>query len=413
MRRSITIAISVAASLVILAGCGSGGSSGSGGKTNGGGAGSGAIDIMVSAGTSVQGAEGLNSLMAVRSVKAAVAQVNSSGGIMGHKLALSVVDDKADPTTAVTELENKISSGHKPLAWLNAGPSNLSEAVLPILNQNKILSFNVGPTATSGNPSKFPLNFDMTPSSVNFGTAFCPYAKSQGNTKIAILYTDDAYGDVLGPSIKQQCVSDGSTVTGIQKFDPTALDMTPQIQALQAGNPQTLVLVGYGAPVGYILNGITKLGWSVPILGDVAVADTDVVNTAPPKGLLGTAAVQNLRFEVFASTLAKPAAQQPAALNTMIAQLTALGPLPSSLALAFEYDGVQLLKAAIDKAGSTIDATAIASALVGLSAGDAQTGVFPQYFFKANDHSPNEPPQAFTFVSPSKLSPEGQFDASN
>jgi branched-chain amino acid transport system substrate-binding protein len=414
--RRWTVIASALASVSLIAACSSsgGGSSSTGGTAaSGGGSASGSgggspVDIMVSAGISSPGTLGANAKMAVQSVKAAASVVNKDGGIDGHQVNVTVVDDQGDPTTAVTKLQQAINGGHKPLAWLNSGPSNLSAAALPVLTQNKILSFNVGPTADSSDPTKFPLNFDMSPSSPNYAIAFCPYAKQQGWTKVGILYTDDAYGDVLGPAIKTECEKSGSTVTGIQKFDPTSLDMTAQVQQIKSGNPQVVMLVGYGAEVGYVLKGFTKIGWSVPILGDVAVAATDIVNTAPPKGLLGTPEEKTLKFQCFQSTVAQP--NQPANLNTMISALKAQGPIPASLVLAYDYDGVQLLAAAAKAANTVTDTSAIAKAIENLKAGDAKTGVFPRYYFSTTSHAPNEPANAFTFASPSTLT-DGQFDA--
>lgn len=365
---------------------------------------------MVSAAISAEGTLGANSKMTVNAVKAAAAVVNKNGGFDGHPVNVTVVDDQGDPTTAVTKLQEQINNGKKPLAWLDSGPSNLAAAALPVLNQNKILSFNVGPTADSSNPSKFPLNFDLSPDSANYATAFCPYAKQQGYTKVAVLYTDDAYGDVLGPAIKDACTKSGSTVTGIEKFDPTSLDMTPQIQSIKSGNPQAVMLVGYGAEVGYVLKGFTKLGWSVPILGDVAVAATDIVTEAPPKGLLGTAEEKQLKFECFQSTVAQK--NQPANLTTMIAALKQEGPVPASLVLGYDYDGVQMLAAAAKAANTVTDTAALAKAIENLKEGDAATAVFPRYYFTSSSHAPNEPPSAFTFATPSTLT-DGQFDASS
>lgn len=381
-------------------------------NSSAGGGGGGTIPVMVSAGLSAQGTLGRNAALTVQAVKASAAVINKAGGIDGKQIAVTVVDDAGDPTTAVTKLQSAISSGNKPLIWLDSGPANLAAAVLPILNQNKILSFNIGPTATSSDGTKFPYNFDLSPSPANYATAFCPYAKQQGHTKVAILYGNDAYGSSLGPEIKKDCEADGATVTGSQAYDPTSLDLTPVLQQLQAGNPDTLIVEGYGAPVGYILNGMTKIGWSVPVLGDVAVAASDIVTAAPPTGLLGTPAEANLRFEVFQSTVYRAAADQPAGLNTMISALKAQGAINATLVLAYDYDGLQLAAAAAKKAGTTTDTAAIAKAIEGLGAGDASTGVFEQYYFTGKDHSPNQPASSFTFAKPSKVV-DGQFDAPN
>jgi branched-chain amino acid transport system substrate-binding protein len=365
---------------------------------------------MVSVGLSAQGTLGRNAAMAAQSVKASADVLNKAGGIGGKKLQVDVVDDQGNPTTAVTKLQDAINSGKKPLVWLDSGPSNLAAAVLPILTQNKILSYNIAPTADSADASKFPYNFDLSPSPTSYAKAFCPFAKQQGHSKIAILYSDDAYGGFIGPEIKKDCAAFGSTVTGIEKYDPTALDMTPQLQKLHGGNPDTIVLVAYGAPVGYVLKGLTKLGWNIPVLGDTAVSASDIVATPPPAGLLGTPEVTNLHMEVFQSTAYKPAAQQPEALNTMLKELKAQGPIPASLILAYDYDGLQLLAAAAKKSGDVSDGPALAKAIEGLGEGDASTAVLPRYFFTAQNHSPNPPATAFTFVKPTKLV-DGQFGA--
>jgi branched-chain amino acid transport system substrate-binding protein len=366
---------------------------------------------MFSAALSAQGTLGVNAKMMVMSAKAAVQQVNDAGGVLGHKIEVSVVDDQGVPTTAITKLQSAINSGHKPFAWFDSGPSNLSAAVLPVLNQNKILSFNQAPAPGSSDPAKFPLNFDIVPSSDNSAAAFCPFAKKSGYTKIAVLYADDAYGGPVSAAVKKDCESFGSTVTGVQKFADTALDVTPQLQSLRGGKPQALVLIGYGAPVGYVMKGLTTLGWNVPILGDIAVAATDLISHNPPAGLVGTSAVKNLEFEVFQSTVSGTSTEKPKYTDAMVSAIEKQGTIPASLILAYEYDAVQLFAAAATKANTVTDAGAIAKAMVGLGTGDVKTGVFSQYFFKSDDHSPNEPATAFTFAKPSTLT-HGQFEPS-
>jgi branched-chain amino acid transport system substrate-binding protein len=406
MRQRLALVAALGSSILLIAACGS--SKTGSGDTNGGSGGT--VAVMVSAGLSAPGTLGRNAAMTVQAVKASAAVINKNGGIQGKQIVVTTVDDKGDPTTAVTQLQKAINSGNKPVIWLDSGPANLAAAVLPILTQNKILSFNIGPTKDSSNPTKYPYNFDLSPSTPNYATAFCPFAKTQGNTKVAILYADDAYGSSLGPAIQKDCQAGGSTVTGIEKYADTALDMTPQLQKLQGGNPQSLILVGYGAPVGYVLKNISKLGWSVPVLGDVAVAATDVVSAAPPTGLLGQPEEARLRMEVFQSTVYQDPTKQPANLNTMIQALKAQGAIQATLVLAYDYDGLQLSAAAAKKANTTTDVAALAKAIEGLGAGEANTGVFEQYYYSSTNHSPNEPADAFTFAKPSKVV-DGQFGA--
>ncbi len=373
-----------------------------------GGTGGTPVRIVVTGAVSASGTLGINSGMSVNAVKAAASVLNKSGGILGHPIDVTVVDDAGDPTTAVTKLQQALSSGSKPIAVLDSGPGNVAAAILPVLNQAKVLLFNIAPTADSSDAAKWPLSFDLSPGLNDYSSAFCPSIKADGGKSVAIFYTDDAYGDALGPLVKTKCAGDGVSVTGIDKFDPTGLDFTPQLQKLQGTHPDDLILIGYGAPVGYILKNINKLGWNVPIYGDVAVTATPQVSAPAPGGLLGDPSEANLKMMVFKST--QYSASPPAAEATMIDAIKAQGPVQATLVLAYDYDGVMLLAAAAKQAGGVNDATALAKAIESLPPGGAQTGVLSQYHFSATSHAPNASSDEFAFVKPTKPV-DGQFGA--
>ena len=347
-----------------------------------------------------------NAQTAVAAAKAAVSYVNAHGGVLGHPVELTVEDDGGSTTTGITKLESAINSGSKPAVFLQADASDEASAELPILAQNHIVSFNEAPTATSGDPTKFPENFDLSPSVANYAAAFCPYVKAHGGKSVAILHGNDAYGDPLAQAMAQACQSDGITVTGTQQFELTTLDVTPQLEALQSGHPDYLLLQAYGPPAGYVLQDIQKLGWKVPILGDDSVMVSPVVTSPPPSGQLGTPTEASLKCEVFQSTQYQ--ASPPAPLAALIQGMKAQGPIPAPLILAYMYDGVILAAAGAQQAGTTTDGAAIAKAVEGITS--APTAIFATYHFSATSHSPNEDPTAFAFVAPSKVV-DGQFGA--
>ncbi len=370
------------------------------------------IQVLVTAGLSSPYLA-TNAQMSVDAVKASAVLVNAHGGILGHPVKVTVVDDTGDPTTAVTLLQQAVTGATPPTIYINSGPANLAAATLPILTTDKILSFNIGPTSNSSDPKVFPYNFDMSPSTANYATAFCPYVKAHGGKSVGIIYGVDAYGTSLAQMMKTDCTKDGVKVVGVQNFQDTALDATPQLLALKAQKPSYLLFEGYGSVVGYVLQDISKINWNVPILGDTAVAATaSVVGTPPSKGgLLGTKYLKNLKFLVFKSTVY--AKKQPAGVTRMInginAQCHCKGNFPSSLILAEEYADLPLVAAAA-KAVNSIEPAALAAALTLLKPGSvANTGEFPAYYFKASAHAPNEPPSAFDFASPSALY-DGQYD---
>ncbi|XBB66957.1 ABC transporter substrate-binding protein [Nocardioides sp. WV_118_6] len=360
--------------------------------------------VLVLGGVSAEGVLADNASTSVLSAKAGVELVNKNGGIDGKKVTIKVVDDQADPTVAVTKLREAIAKG-KPDLVLNSGPSTVADATLPILKQNNILSFNIGPTETSADPKAFPLNFDLSASAQNQLDAFPPYFAEKGYKKVGILHGSSSYGEVYGAAAEKTFDGAGLDVVANEEYDVAALDMTAQLEAIRSKNPDALVLDAYGAPLGYVLKGVEKLGWDIPIVGNTSVAATGLISTEPPSGVLGTPAVKNLVMQVYKSTAKDPAATD---VNDLVARMKAIDPIKSTLIVAYNNDALALVQAAAEKAGST-DPKKIAEALTDSSVQqDATTAVIGTYLFSADSHAANPGPEEFAFIAPGPLV-DGQF----
>jgi branched-chain amino acid transport system substrate-binding protein len=399
----------VAALSLAVAACSSGGGSKSSSSASAGGSSSASFSgepfrIAVLGGITAPGVTANNSATSVLSAQAGAAYANQHGGIGGRKVVVDVLDDKADPTTAVSKLREYLAS-HKPDAVMNSGPSTITTATLPILKQNNILSFNIGPTADSSNPSVWPLNFDLSASPVDYARGYVTYLNSKGYKKVGILHGNTAYGETFGAQLESSLKAAGFTVTANQEYDAKALDMTPQVQAVQASSPEALILDAYGAPLGYVLKNIQKLGWNVPILGDVSVAATGTISSPPPDGLMGTDTVKNVVMQVYNSTKYDASASRT---NEAVALMKSLGEIKSTLINAYNYDGVLLMVAAAKQAGSSDDAK-IATALVDPAVQKAaQTAMVSLYAFTKSSHGANAAGTEFKFIAPGPIM-DGQY----
>jgi branched-chain amino acid transport system substrate-binding protein len=398
MRRNVPLIAATAGLALMLAACGS--DSGDNGPTGS----SEPFHVVALGGIGAQGVLANNAATSVLSTQASAAYVNAHGGINGRQVVVEVIDDKADPTTAVTKLREYIAKT-KPDLVVNSGPSTVANATLPILNDEGILSFNIGPTADSANPSKFPLNFDLSAGPTEYLKGFVTYLKSQNFTSVGILHGSSAYGESFGKLFAQGLPQAGVTVTANEVYDVAALDMTAQIDKVRASNPQALILDAYGAPLGYILKNIDKLAWNVPIVANNSVAATGIISTPQPDGLLGTSLVSNVVMEVYKST--KHSADATG-VNEAVQQMKALGTIKSTLINAYNYDSLLLVQAAAAKAKST-EATALAKALEDPSVQQsAKTVIIGLYGFTTSSHTPNVTGEEFVFVKPSAIQ-DGQY----
>lgn len=394
-RRLMTIVGGLASLAVVATGCGSdtGAESGSGDEYR----------VVVLGGVSAEGVLGDNASTSVVSAQAGVAAANANGGIDGRDVTIDVLDDQADPTIAVTKLREAIAKD-KPDLVLNSGPSTVADATLPILKQNNILSFNIGPTSTSADPSKFPLNFDLSPSAGDYVRGFVPHLEENGYESVGILHGSSSYGETFG-KVGEEVLSESFDVVANEEYDVASLDMTAQIQAIKAKNPDALVLDAYGAPLGYVLKGIEKLGWDVPIVGNNSVSATGLISTEAPDGVLGTDQVKNLVMQVFSSTEYDPDATK---VVKAVERMKEVGDIKSTLILAYNYDAPLMVQAAAEEAGST-DPEELVKALENPDVqAAAPTAMISRYNFTADNHGPQVGEDEFAFIAPSPLK-DGQF----
>lgn len=361
--------------------------------------------VLVLGGLSAKGILADNSSTSVLSAQAGAKVINEKGGIGGRQVVVEVLDDQANPTQAVTKIREALNSDNKPHAVLNSGPSTIAQATLPILNQAGILSFNIGPTSTSFDPSKFPLNFDLSPAPRNYAEGFLDYIKSKGYKSVGIIHGNSAYGEAFGNTTADVLTEGGITVTAVEGYDYGSLDMTPQLDTVKASSPDALIIDGYGSVVGYVLQGVEKLGWDIPLIGNNSIAATGLISKRPPDGVLGTDAVKNLVMQVFASTKFDPDAS---GVNEAVSTMKSLGDIKASLILAYNYDTMALMAAAAEAAGS-IDAKAMATALeTDAVTKAAETVIIKKYNWSPDSHAANTDADSLAFIEPSELK-DGQY----
>lgn len=403
--RRFTAVGTIAGAALLLAACGGGDSpDGNGGSDNGDSSGE-PYRVLVTGAISGSGALADNAATSILSAQASVELANDGDGILDRPIELEVVDDAADPTKAVTALQEAIAD-EKPDLVLNSGPSTVAAAMLPILSQNEILSFNIGPTEDSEDASKFPLNFDLSPSPRDYARGFVPHFEENDYETVGIVHGSSSYGVAFANQLEGIFDDEGFDVTEVQEYDVEALDMTPQLQTIKATDPDALVVDAYGPPLGYLLQSMDKLDWDVPIVGDNSVAATSLISEDPPEGVLGTPEVENLVMQVFQSTKYDEDATD---LNEAVEKMAELGDIKSSLILAYNFDAIRLVMAAAEDVGSADDPAALAAALEDPAVQEAaDTVILRTYNFDAEDHSAQASSEDFLFIEPSHME-NGQF----
>lgn len=332
----------------------------------------------------------------VQSLKAAASVINKSGGILGHKIVINPVDDQGTATAAASAVQGELA-GTPPSAVYAGTSSTEALAMVPLTTTAKVFTFEQAAAATLDDPTKFPYNFSASANTATGYTALGTYLQSKHINKVGILTSADAFGE----SENQNAVTEFNKL-GIQyktvTYADSAVNLTPELEQLQAYNPGALYFVAFGPSAGYILENLHTLGWKVTTIGSPAVAATDLTTLVPAADLTG------IEVEAFSVEQWVAPAKRSTAFNNMISALKAQGPISIPLYVySFSYDGLQLVALAAKQANS-LDAAKISTALEHLK----QPAQRPYVSFGVEGYSPTEhsltaTPADFVFLPAGRL----------
>jgi branched-chain amino acid transport system substrate-binding protein len=396
MRHPIAIAAcAVALASLGIAACSSSGTSSSSGSTSASSSGNTPFTVLAIVASS--GPLAAVTAPEVQGLQAGANYVNAHGGILGHKVQVIVKNDNDDPTTAATLLQSELSGGTTPNIVYAGTTSTETFAMEPILTPAKILSVQTATSDQTMDPSKFPYAFSLASSSSDFGfeLAHAIKAKYPSAKKIGIIIGNDVTGS---SNLHNELIAlhQAGYSTSVEQYDPTnTLNMTPQLDALRATNPDLIVAGGFGAPAGYILKARAQIGWNIPLVGDASFSSNPLPSMASASELKGVS-VLSTQNEVYV-----PLSQHSQAFQTLY---NAVKPASGTfevpfLLYAFGWDDIMVAKAAATQAGS-VSTEAMTHALENLKDPTAPDFLLGPYHYTASVHTAIADLNAAVLVSP-------------
>jgi len=308
--------------------------------------------------------------------------INKAGGVIGRQLQIVERDDEAKNERGVQiaqELINKEKVAAT-VGFINTGVSLASqrfyqEAKIPVINN----------VATG---SLITHQFDDQAENYIFRNAAhdsiqAPMIVEEAVTrrkfkKIAILSDSTNYGQLGRADLEKALEQKGVKAVAVEKFNIKDVDMTAQLLKAKEAGAEAILTYGIGPELAQIANGMTKLGWKVPLIGSWTLSMANYIDNAGPGG-------EGARMpETFIQEPTTPKRQ-----SFIINYLKTFNPknarIDSPVSAAQGYDSIYLLAAAIKQANST-DGPKIRAALEDLKA--PVEGVVTTYNkpFTAKDH---------------------------
>ena len=324
------LSVGLAATL-LLAACGSSG--GSGGEVGAG------EPIRIAYMDILQGPNAVEG--GDRALQLAVDEINAAGGISGHKLEVKAYNTDITPSGAVTATNlalrdnPTIMIGYGVSAGLKASIGAINQAGIPVLHRT--LASLTSPTSLGSK-----LTFRIGPTTDSYAKAGDGHLfDTYGAKKILVLHTSDAAPTEGAAAIKKDAEAAGVQVVE-RSVPPTVTDLTEAV--LAAKDVDAVWEWGYATTDALFVKQMQQNGIDKPI-------NTFSVHSAARSGLIP----QNLLTDKisYVSACGADTLQTPESQKFREAFADKYGPGATEPFQPTYYDAVYLLKAAVEKAGST------------------------------------------------------------
>jgi len=304
---------------------------------------------------------------AVRGAKLALEAVNKAGGVLGKQLELIVEDDQTTNPGIVLAF-SKLASQPDIVGFLGSIRSTQVHAMAPdVIKLGKpVMMGGTDPNLTHmGNQWLF----RCRPNDSYSGSVIADYGvNTLGKKKWAVLHSTDAFGTAGGKALTEALTKLGSTPVLDQGYANQSQDFTPVVLAIKQSGADVLgSYFTFENDLGIFARQLRQLGVTIPWVGSPSIVNITALKLAGP-ALYGTFGVADY---------AEDSSDASKAFGKIYRDAVKVAPDNQS---SWPYDAINVLAAAINKAGST-DPAKIREAILSIK---KFAGAEGEYNFDAN-----------------------------
>jgi branched-chain amino acid transport system substrate-binding protein len=277
---------------------------------------------------------------AIKGAKLALEAVNKAGGILGKQAELIVEDDQTTNPGIVLAF-SKLASQPDLVGFLGSIRSTQVHAMAPdVLKLGKpVMIGGTDPNLTHmGNQWLF----RCRPNDNYSGRVIADYGfKTLGKKKWAVLHSTDAFGTAGGKALTEALTKLGSTPVLDQGYANQSQDFTPVVLAIKQSGADILgSYFTFENDLGIFARQLRQLGVNIPWVGSPSITNITALKLAGP-ALYGTFGVADY---------AEDSSDASKAFGKVYRDAVKVAPDNQS---SWPYDAINVLSAAINKAGST------------------------------------------------------------
>ena len=231
--------------------------------------------IKIGFGMALTGPLAANGKMSLVAMQVWEADINAKGGLLGRPVKLVYYDDQSNPSQ-VPSIYTKLLDIDKVDLIVSGYASTQIAAAMPIAIQKKKLFVSLFGTGIN-ETFKYSKYFSMIPNGPTpkpaFTRGFFKVAEVQKPKPqtIAIAMADAEFGRNACEGAHQNAQTSGFKIVYEKSYPPSTTDFTPIVRAIQAANPDLLVICSYPLDTVGMVKAMHEVGFTPKMWGGAMV----------------------------------------------------------------------------------------------------------------------------------------------
>ena len=209
--------------------------------------------------------------------KAYLDYVNAQGGVYGRKIELKTRDDRYEATLCLDNTK-KLIEEDKVFALISYVGTPTTGAAMPVITEAKVPL--VGPF-TGAELLRTPVNryiFNVRASYYDETEKIVEQLVSTGNTKIAVFYQDDSYGQAGLKGVEIAMGKRNMKIAALGKVERNTVKVEDAVKTINAAQPDGIVMISAYTSIAEFVRQMKKAGsttqfHNVSFVGSKALAD--------------------------------------------------------------------------------------------------------------------------------------------
>jgi branched-chain amino acid transport system substrate-binding protein len=231
--------------------------------------------ITIGFGMALTGPLAANGKQALLGMKLWEEEVNAKGGLLGRPVKLVFYDDQSNPST-VPGIYTKLIDVDKVNLVVSGYATNMVAPALPVVMQkNKVFPSLFALDAN--HEFKYPKYFSVLPTGPDTKTSFtegfyqAALEQNPKPTTIALAAEDAEFSNNACEGARENAKKFNLKVVYDRKYPPSTTDFTPIVRAIQAANPELVIICSYPLSSVGMVNTINELNYKPKMIGGAMV----------------------------------------------------------------------------------------------------------------------------------------------